>query len=117
MIKNKGNLICLITIAVSIAIHSTTRITWAAGVKQPKDWGVQYIDASCIVDTTAAGADENDRPWSIKIGYLHSYQLILMFSVINDGLADTQFPKSTQAWFVVDKSKFKAMGISRVKRK
>lgn len=116
MISNKANLIYPLAIALGIAIASTSQVIRAAGVKQPKGWGVQYIDASCIVNTTAAGSEENDPPWSIKMGYLHSHQLILMFSVLNEELDDTQFPKSTQAWFIVDKHKFKAIGISNVKK-
>lgn len=115
MTINKSPVNMLIATALYVTTIGAMEITWAANVKHPEGWGVQYVDASCIVNTTASGAEKQDAPWYIKMGYLHGNQLILIFSISNGKLPLTSFPKSTQAWFVVDSKKFESIGISNIK--
>jgi hypothetical protein len=83
----------------------------STAVKQPKNWGVQYQDASCIVRTDAAGSGD-DAPWFIKMGYLHGNQLIFIFSAANTELKSVQLPENTKGWLTVDGKAFASIGIS-----
>lgn len=86
--------------------------SFASGVvKQPKGWGVQYVDGSCVVHTDAAGAG-NDPPWFIKMGYLHGDQLRFMFSASNANFRNYKMPIKTKAWLVVDGVSFTAINIT-----
>lgn len=80
-------------------------------VIQPKNWDVQYVDASCIVNADAAGADD-DAPWHIKMGYLNGNQQIFMFSVANSKVNIVQLPENTTSWLTVDGMDFSSIGIS-----
>lgn len=98
---------------VAMLLMSFCEMGMSQTVVQPKNWDVQYQDASCIVRTGAAGAS-GDAPYQIKMGYLHGNQLILLFSVANEAYQGIKFPEQTEASFMVDGRPFKAMGIDKV---
>ncbi len=85
-------------------------------VKQPKNWGAQYINNSCIVLTDAAAGEGHPR-YDIRMGYIDGNQLIFIFSFSqgNEYADATDFPPpGTKVWLAVDGAQFEAMGISNV---
>lgn len=98
---------------VSLLFANPIVASSAESVEQPKNWGVMYQDASCIVMTNA-GDDENPTENEIKMGYLHGNQLILLFSVSNKQHKGLKLPDGTKARFLVDGKPFKAMGVNIV---
>lgn len=103
-----------VTYSVAMLLLSFCEASISQTVAQPKNWGVQYQDASCIVHTDAAGAS-GDSPYQIKMGYLHGNQLVLLFSISNEAYQRVKFPQGTKAFFMVDNHPFKAMGIDKIK--
>ena len=104
--SNLKSLINVLAIIYSFVLIEPSQ----AATKQPRGWGVQYQDASCIVSTETAGS-EGDPPWRIKMGYLAGNQLIFLFSAYNTHLEKLEFPKNAKAWFVVDGKLFYSLGI------
>jgi formylglycine-generating enzyme required for sulfatase activity len=99
-------------ISLSLAAIAEGGVT-ANAVIQPKGWGVQNQDLTCMVHTEALGA-ENEHAWHIKMGYLTPYKDVFMFSISNPVLSDLKMPEETKAWLVVDKKDFEAIGISLI---
>lgn len=79
-------------------------------IKQPTGWTVQYLNASCIVNTEAFDPDSD--PFAIKMGYLAGNQLIFIVSIHNKHWRNVAPPKGTRAWIVVDAVDFQSMNIS-----
>ena len=80
-------------------------------VKQPRNWGVSYQDASCIVMTNAADDTGDPTANQIKMGYLGGNQLLLLFSISNKQFSGLKLPDGTKARFTVDGKPFSAFGV------
>lgn len=78
-------------------------------VEKPENWSVQYIDDSCIVNTSANGAG-GESPSHIKMGYMSGNQLIFMFSVSNDALKNVELPESMKAKLTAQGENYETIG-------
>jgi hypothetical protein len=84
-------------------------------IEQPKGWRVQFVDAACTVETSAAAANAEESPWIIRMGYLAGNQLVFMFSAESEAYRSQQIPEKTLAWFLVGDESFPALRASIVR--
>ena len=109
-------LLALVFVCSSAIAKSPSNLSSSSAVEQPKNWGVQYVNNSCIVLTDAAAGEDHPR-YDIRMGYIDGNQLIFIFSFSqgNEYADATDFPPpGTKVWLAVDGVQFEAMGISNV---